>query len=150
MTTLLRPALALAAAALLAPCSAHAETERPHAKNVILFMGDGMGVSTVTAARIYDGQSRGEPGEENFLSFERFPNVALVKTYNTNQQVPDSAGTASAINTGIKTRAGAIGVGPPAHIRDCPEGLANTLIVRKPYSGKAIIAALVALTETRS
>jgi light-regulated signal transduction histidine kinase (bacteriophytochrome)/CheY-like chemotaxis protein len=33
---------------------------------------------------------------------------------------------------------------------ELPEGLANTLIVRKPYSGKAIIAALVALTETRS
>ena len=43
------------------------------AKNVILFIGDGMGVSTVTATRIYDGQSRGETGEENFLSFERFP-----------------------------------------------------------------------------
>ncbi|MDC7265093.1 MULTISPECIES: HWE histidine kinase domain-containing protein [unclassified Shinella] len=33
---------------------------------------------------------------------------------------------------------------------ELPEGLANTLIVRKPYSGKAIVAALVALTETRS
>jgi alkaline phosphatase len=89
------------------------------AKNVILFIGDGMGVSTVTAARIYDGQSRGETGEENTLSFERFPNVALVKTYNTNQQVPDSAGTATAMNTGVKTRAGVIGVGPAAFRRDC-------------------------------
>src|SRR5690606_23312450 len=81
------------------------------ARNVILFIGDGMGVSTITAARIYDGQSRGESGEENRLAFERFPRVALVKTYNTNQQVPDSAGTASAINTGVKTRAGVIGIG---------------------------------------
>lgn len=89
------------------------------AKNVILFIGDGMGVSTVTAARIYDGQSRGGSGEENLLSFERFPNVALVKTYNTNQQVPDSAGTATAMNTGVKTRAGAIGIGPSAPIGDC-------------------------------
>ncbi|MEE4163029.1 MAG: alkaline phosphatase, partial [Woeseiaceae bacterium] len=89
------------------------------ARNVILFIGDGMGVSTVTAARIYDGQSRGETGEENTLSFERFPNVALVKTYNSNQQVPDSAGTATAMNTGVKTRAGVIGVGPAAFRRDC-------------------------------
>ena len=38
------------------------------AKNVILFVGDGMGVSTVTAARILEGQLRGEPGEENQLA----------------------------------------------------------------------------------
>ena len=50
------------------------------AKNVILFVGDGMGISTVTAARIFDGQSRGQSGEENFLAFENFPNVALSKT----------------------------------------------------------------------
>lgn len=99
----------------------------PYAKNVILFIGDGMGVSTVTAARIYDGQSRGEPGEENLLSFEHFPSLALVKTYNTNQQVPDSAGTATAINTGVKTRAGAIGVGPAAEVGNCTQGLANRL-----------------------
>jgi alkaline phosphatase len=97
------------------------------AKNVILFIGDGMGISTITAARIYDGQSRGETGEENSLSFEGFPNVALVKTYNTNQQVPDSAGTASAMNSGVKTRAGVLGVGPEAHLGDCAEGLASPL-----------------------
>ena len=74
------------------------------ARNIILFIGDGMGVSTVTAARILDGQSKGTQGEKNILSFETFPNVALVKTYNTNQQVSDSAGTASTMNTGIKTR----------------------------------------------
>ena len=89
------------------------------ATNVILFIGDGMGISTITAARIYDGQSRGETGEENVLSFERFPNVALVKTYNTNQQVPDSAGTATAMHTGVKTKAGVIGIGPDVARRDC-------------------------------
>ena len=103
-----------------------AQHDRP-AKNVILFIGDGMGVSTVTAARIYDGQLRGEFGEENLLSFEHFASLALVKTYNTNQQVPDSAGTATAINTGVKTRAGAIGVGPAAEIGNCTQSLANRL-----------------------
>lgn len=78
------------------------------AKNVILFIADGMGISTITAARIYDGQSRGESGEENSLSFEGFPNLALVKTYNTDAQVPDSAGTASAMYTGVKTGIGVI------------------------------------------
>jgi len=80
------------------------------AKNVILFIGDGMGIGTVTAARILEGQLRGESGEENQLSFERFPDVALIKTYNTNQQTPDSAGTMTAIVTGEKTRAGVLSV----------------------------------------
>ncbi len=81
---------------------------RDRARNVVLFIGDGMGVSTVTAARILEGQLRGAPGEENLLAFERLPHVALIKTYDTNQQVPDSAGTATAILTGVKTRAGVI------------------------------------------
>lgn len=49
------------------------------AKNIILFIGDGMGVSTVTAARIYKGQKQGHPGEETILKFEEFPHVALSK-----------------------------------------------------------------------
>ncbi len=89
------------------------------ARNVILFVGDGMGVSTVTAARILEGQMRGEPGEENELFFETFPNVALAKTYNTDAQVPDSAGTMSAMVTGVKTRAGLISVSDSATRGDC-------------------------------
>ena len=97
------------------------------ARNVILFIGDGMGVSTVTAARIFDGQSLGLSGEEHSLIFETFPHVALVKTYNTNQQVPDSAGTATAMMTGIKTRAGVINIGPQALRRNCQAALDNPL-----------------------
>jgi alkaline phosphatase len=80
------------------------------AKNVILFIGDGMGITTVTAARILEGQQRGGPGEENFLSFEKFPNTALIKTYNTDAQTADSAGTMSAIVTGVKTCIGYLSV----------------------------------------
>ncbi|WP_394805413.1 alkaline phosphatase [Kordiimonas aestuarii] len=85
---------------------------KKRAKNVILFVGDGMGISTLTAARILEGQLRGESGEENYLSFEEFPNTALVKTYNVDSQVADSAGTASALNTGTKTRIGVINTPP--------------------------------------
>jgi len=126
----MRMALAVAALAAATACAqpAGAQTQvRAPARNVILFIGDGMGISTVTAARIYDGQSRGESGEENLLAFERFPNLALVKTYNSNQQVPDSAGTASAMNTGVKTRAGVIGIGPAAYRGDCGAARANNL-----------------------
>ncbi len=89
------------------------------AKNVILFVGDGMGVSTVTAARILEGQLRGETGEENELFFENFPSLALAKTYNTDAQVPDSAGTMTAMATGVKTRAGFISVSDAAVRGDC-------------------------------
>ncbi|MDJ0657166.1 MAG: alkaline phosphatase [Xanthomonadales bacterium] len=86
------------------------------AKNVILFIGDGMGISTLTAARIFaaqrdlDGELTGRSGEENHLSFERFPYSALVKTYTTNGQVSDSAGTATAMASGVKTRSGVLSV----------------------------------------
>ena len=80
------------------------------AKNVILFVGDGMGVSTVTAARILEGQQRGVDGEFNRLSFERFPNLALSVTASANQQTSDSAPTATAMVAGIKTNDGAVSV----------------------------------------
>jgi alkaline phosphatase len=94
-------------------------TPAPAASNVILFIGDGMGVSTVTAMRILDGQRKGIPGEENVLSFERFPYVALSKTYEVNQQVGESSGTATALLTGSKTRAGFIGIGKDAERGNC-------------------------------
>jgi alkaline phosphatase len=51
------------------------------AKNVILFLGDGMGVSTLTAGRIRKGQLEGKSGEEGTLNFERFDNLALIKVH---------------------------------------------------------------------
>jgi alkaline phosphatase len=80
------------------------------ARNVILFVGDGMGISTITAARILAGQLREETGEENRLAFENLPHVALSKTYNTDAQVADSAGTVTAMVSGVKTKAGVLGV----------------------------------------
>src|SRR6185295_1902522 len=80
-------------------------TER--ARNVILFVGDGMGVTTITAARILEGQMQGmKGGEENALSFERFPYLAHSKTYQNNQQVPDSAPTMTSLVTGGKANDG--------------------------------------------
>lgn len=127
--------LAIGALSLLLPaCDAISAAQQENttagfgrAKNVILFIGDGMGISTVTAIRILDGQLKGQSGEENVLAFETFPHVALSKTYNTNQQIPDSAGTATAIMTGIKTKAGFINVGPEAFLGDCRSSLGQDL-----------------------
>ena len=122
----MRPIVLLLVAAL-AGCAVQDGRPPERARNVILFIGDGMGVATVSAARIFDGQSRGLAGEEHVLPFERFPELALVKTYNTNQQVSDSAGTATAMLTGYKTRAGVINVGPGARRGHCAEALADPL-----------------------
>ena len=83
------------------------------AKNAIIFLGDGMSITTVTAARILEGQMRNprKRGEENVLSWEQFPWTALSKTYNVDQQVPDSAGTATAYLEGVKTDAGERAIG---------------------------------------
>lgn len=89
------------------------------AKNIILFVGDGMGISTLTAARIYEGQLAGNPGEEGLLSFEKYPNTALVKTYNVDAQTPDSAGTMTAMMSGLKTDVGVIGVDEDIVRGDC-------------------------------
>lgn len=88
------------------------------AKNVILFVGDGMGISTQTAARIFEGQTRGESGEENRLSFEEFPFSALSKTYQVNQQTADSAPTMTAMITGVKTDEGIISVDQNVRLGD--------------------------------
>lgn len=79
------------------------------AKNVIVFLGDGMGVSTITAARILKGQLKNKTGEEEKLSFEEFPHVGLSKTYNQDAQTADSAGTATAYFSGVKTNLGVLG-----------------------------------------
>lgn len=95
---------------------AAAERLRPnegYAKNVILFVGDGMGISTITAARILEGQAKvgNRGGEENSLSFEQLPYLALSKTYSVNQQTADSAPTMTAIISGVKTNDGELSVG---------------------------------------
>ena len=97
--------------------------KRSKAKNVILFIGDGMGISTVSAARILQGQNRGESGEENTLSFGGFSSSALVKTYNTNAQTPDSAGTMTAMVSGVKTKMGVLGLSDETKRADCLSSL---------------------------
>lgn len=96
--------------------------QRPNtrrAKNVILFVGDGFGVSTLTAARIFEGQQRGVDGVSNLLSFEKFPYSALSRTYAHDSQVADSSPTASAMLTGVKMRNNMEGVRGSAEWRNC-------------------------------
>nr|AEV66507.1 alkaline phosphatase 3 [Aphis glycines] len=82
------------------------------AKNVILFIGDGMGPNTVTASRIYKN------GEKGRLTFEKFPHLGLLKTYSVNKQVPDAASSATAMFTGVKVNQRIIGLDINHNIND--------------------------------
>jgi alkaline phosphatase len=97
------------------------------ARNVILFVGDGMGIATVTATRILDGQRRGGQGEDNVLSFEKFPYTAFSKTYTYDFQVGESAGTITAMMSGQKTHSAVLGEGPAVTPGKC-EGAAAASI----------------------
>ncbi|MCB1884126.1 MAG: alkaline phosphatase [Geminicoccaceae bacterium] len=98
--------------------------QRPNtdrAKNVILFVGDGMGFSTVTTARIFEGQRRGVDGESNVLAFEAFPYLAASKTYSHDGQVSDSAPTAAAFTTGVKAKNDIMSLSQDADVGDCAD-----------------------------
>ena len=103
-------------------------TESGKAKNVILFVGDGMGISTVTAARILAGQLEGGMGEDYQLSFETMPYSGFVKTYNVDAQTPDSAGTMTAMVSGVKTDVGVIGVDEDIERGNCSTVAGNELV----------------------
>jgi len=105
--TRLAAALVCAAAGTLAG-SAHAAGE---AKNVIFFLGDGMGPVTVTAARIYKGEKQlaAKPGslvspERANLVMQSLPYAARVKTFSLDGQTTDSAPSMAAYMTGVKMR----------------------------------------------
>lgn len=95
------------------------------AKNIILFVGDGMGVTTVTAARIYQGQKAGRDGVSNKLAFETLPYGALSRTYSHDSEVTDSAPSASAMTSGVKSRNGTINVDSNVAENDCLAGRAR-------------------------
>ena len=81
------------ATATLAGCGS---TSGDTPKNVIFFLGDGMGMTTQTAARIY------KVGEDGELTMDTLPESAFVKTYSNNAQVTDSAPSMAAYMTGVK------------------------------------------------
>lgn len=72
------------------------------ARNVIFFLGDGMGINTLTAARIF---AAGEDGE---LAIDRLPESAFVKTFSNDAQVTDSAASMAAYMTGVKHNNGVV------------------------------------------
>ena len=87
-----------------APDFERAKADPVKPKNVIVFIGDGMGLGHIEIARHM------QYGKTGSLFIESLPNVALVKTYSADKQVTDSAAAGTAIATSFKTNNGAIGV----------------------------------------
>lgn len=81
---------------LLATLLAAATAQAAPAKNIIFFLGDGMGPATITAARIFKG------GEAGLLNFEKMERTARIKTYANDAQTTDSAPSMGSYMTGIK------------------------------------------------
>lgn len=88
-----------------------------YAKNVIIFVGDGMSPDTITASRIY------RAGETSSLAWEHFPHIGILKTYNTDKQVPDSASTATALFGGVKTNYQVVGLDMNVPMGNCTASL---------------------------
>jgi alkaline phosphatase len=72
------------------------------AKHILFFLGAGLGLNTLTAARIY---AVGEDGE---LTIDTLPESAFVKTFSNDAQVSDSAAAMSAYMTGVKVNNGVL------------------------------------------
>nr|UHN91762.1 AKP3 [Brachionus rotundiformis] len=95
------------------------------AKNIIIFLGDGMGIGTITAGRIRKGQMKGFNGEETVTNIEALDDIALSKTYSIDAQTTDSASSGTAYLCGVKTRAGIIGLNGYAIPFNCSSSLNN-------------------------
>ena len=76
------------------------------AKNVILFIGDGMGPSQVSLTRLSIG------GTNHRLSFENFPITGIVFNHSAQNLYTDSAAAATAWAAGVKTKNGYLSVDP--------------------------------------
>ncbi|KAG2463285.1 PPBI1 phosphatase, partial [Polypterus senegalus] len=111
------------------------------AKNLILFLGDGMGVSTVTAMRILKGELLNTSGEAATLITDTFPYLALSKTYNVDRRIPDSAGTGTAYHCGVKANAKTVGVSGAAEPSKCSTTFGNevtSVLHRAKEQGKSV------------
>lgn len=77
--------------------------QKDHPKNLILYIGDGMGLSQITAAMT---ANRGR------LNLEYFQYIGLAKTHSADRYITDSAAGATAMAAGIKTYNNGVGVQP--------------------------------------
>lgn len=110
-TSFLKRMLIIAGVSLLAPSYSEAQISNQNTtvnqnirpKNIILMIGDGMGLAHMYAASI---------ATQDNLRMTQCPNIALVKTFSDSDYITDSAAAGTAIATGHKTTNGIIGMLP--------------------------------------
>ncbi|WP_134687366.1 alkaline phosphatase [Brevibacillus migulae] len=102
-----------------------AESTSGTTKNVILFVGDGMGAAARNAMRL---SSKGVEGE---LAMDDMPVTGIVHTSSGSSFVTDSAAAATALATGVKTYNGAVGV-------DMDKDAVKTIMEIAKKAGKSI------------
>lgn len=106
-------------------------------RNLILMIGDGMGLSQVSMLKIENGYAP--------TAFDRAQGVALISTYSANNRVTDSAAAGTALASGCKTDNSALGVDPDgqplesmmakAHSADRPTGIVVTCYLQHATPG---------------
>jgi alkaline phosphatase len=119
----------------------------PQARNIILFIGDGAGISSLNAASIYGY------GKPQALYIQKMPHVALADTSTAREWVTDAAACASAWATGYKGRNGVVSMSPDAEkdVRDgqiyktvmeyaMEQGLSTGIISNDGVAGAAVAA----------
>ncbi|MBK8556338.1 MAG: alkaline phosphatase [Lewinellaceae bacterium] len=132
---------------LPAPKAASPVTPVPtHPKNIILLIGDGMGLTQISAA-VYPG------GEPRKLNLQAFPVTGLVKTHSYNKLITDSAAAATAFGCGCKTKNGVIGLNhkmqPCTSVLELAkaQGLATGLVVNSHITDATPAAFLAHVPE---
>ncbi len=113
------------------------------ASNVVLVVGSGMGVSTLTAARIYDGQLKEMTGEENRLSFESFPYTSMLKTYSNDHQISNSSSSVSSMMNGVKSNTNLVGLPSNINVSDCETNDDKLINLLELATAKEMTTALV-------
>jgi len=109
--------------------AAHAAGE---AKNIIFFLGDGMGPATVTASRIF------KYGESGSLAMDKLERTARVKTYSNDAQTTDSAPSMAAYMTGVKMNNEVISMSPETVATDPSRDVNGNLGVNNCAAGNGV------------
>ena len=147
--TKLKNTITLLCIAFLLSCSTksktHKDSEKQSPKNIILLIGDGMGLSQVSSSFYF--------GNEN-PNFEQFKHIGLIKTSSQSGLITDSAAGATAFSAGVKTYNGAIGVDsdtiPVNSIIDTDKALISSGIISTSSVTHATPASFYAHTRYRS
>jgi len=83
--------------------------EERKAKNIILFIGDGMTTNMITAARLI-GHKQVNGKYQSLMAMDKFPVVGHQMTHSIDSFITDSANSAAALNTGHKSTVNCLNV----------------------------------------